>query len=67
MLGWWFTSGGAVAKQAQHDISAQALAHKLIGAQVASAQNPHNFVALVHYDSGISRPLKQQELLQVVC
>ena len=40
---------------------------KLVGmATLDDARNPYGYIALAHYDSGLSRPVKQQELQQIV-
>ena len=48
------------------EISPQALFQKLVHGQSVPASAWPGYVALAHYDSGVSRPLKQQELQQLV-
>jgi len=64
LQGWWYTnSEGVVTRASLHEVSPQSLFQKLIGQQTADpAINPFQYVALAHYDSGVSRPLKQHEL-----
>mmetsp|Transcript_10945 Transcript_10945/g.23598 ORF Transcript_10945/g.23598 Transcript_10945/m.23598 type:complete len:769 (-) Transcript_10945:646-2952(-) len=68
IVGWFYTSKeGIVSRASNHEISPQALYQKLTGAQTKDpASNPFGYVAIGHYESGISRPLKQQELQQVL-
>ncbi|GAX74082.1 hypothetical protein CEUSTIGMA_g1532.t1 [Chlamydomonas eustigma] len=68
IFGWFYTSrDGVVVRASNHEISSQAVFHKLAGMQSANLdRNPFNYVALAHYDSGISRPLKQNELHQML-
>lgn len=69
ILGWFFTSrDGVVVRASNHEISPQALYQKLTGSQgsTSASMNPFNYVALAHYESGVSRPLKQAELQQLV-
>jgi hypothetical protein len=52
-----------VCRSSLHEISPMALFTKLAGQQTSdSVTNPMSYVALCHYESGISRPVKQHEL-----
>lgn len=69
ILGWFFTSrDGVVVRASNYEISPQALYQKLTGSQgsTSASMNPFNYVALAHYESGVSRPIKQAELQQLV-
>ena len=40
---------------------------KLVGcAHIDESRNPYGYIALVHYNNGISRPVKQHELQEIV-
>ncbi len=68
MLGWFYTNkDGVVCRCALHEISPSTLFQKLVGsATLDEAYNPNGYVALSHFESGVSRPLKQAELQHLV-
>ena len=65
---WFYTSrDGAVARASPHECSPTAVYQKFVGmAVVDESRNPYGYIGLAHYDSGVSRPVKQQELQQLV-
>ena len=65
---WFYTSrDGAVCRASPHECSPSAFYQKLVGmAMVDENRNPYGYVGLAHYDSGVSRPVKQHELQQIV-
>ena len=65
---WFYTSrDGVVCRASPHECSPQAVFQKLVGMiNVDESRNPYGYVALVHYDTGISRPIKQHELQDIV-
>lgn len=68
MVGWFYTNrDGVICRCALHEISPATIFQKLVGSATLDEEfNPYAYVALCHFESGISRPLKQQELQHLV-
>ena len=68
IIGWYYTNKeGICCRSALHEISSQALFQKLTGQQNKDPQlNPFGYVALAHFESGVSRMVKQHELQDIV-
>lgn len=68
IVGWYYTNKeGVVSRCSLHEIGSQALYQKLTLQQTLDpVSNPYGYVAIAHYESGVSRPLKQAELQHVV-
>jgi len=65
---WFYTSrDGSVCRALPHECNPQTVYQKLVGcAHVDESHNPYGYLALVHYEDGISRPVKQHELQEIV-
>ncbi len=64
---WFYTSrDGVVCRAGAHELVGQAVFQKLAGMAHMDARNPYGYIGLAHYDGGISRPLKLQELRMLV-
>ncbi len=68
MIGWFYTNrDGVVSRCGLHEISPKQLFQKLVGsATINPHTNPHSYVALCHFESGVSRPVNQIELQHLV-
>ncbi len=54
-------------KAGPQELTPQTVFQRFIGTHTADVKrNPFNYVALAHFDSGVSRPMKQGELQQIV-
>lgn len=69
IVGWFYTSKeGIICRASAHEVSGEALLHKLLTQQVISvSSNPFTYVAVAHYSSGIARLMRRPELQALVC
>ena len=68
LAAWFYTSrDGVVCRMSAHELSGPGLYQKLIGSQnFVPKKNPFGYVALAHYKTGVSRPMRKPELQAVV-
>jgi hypothetical protein len=68
MVGWFYTNrDGVVCRCGLHEVGPRQLYEKLVGASSFGALgNAAGYVALCHFESGVARPLKQDELQHMV-
>lgn len=64
LVAWFYTTkDGVVAKASPHELNCSTLLLKLLTIQTGPTRlNPHGYVAMARYESGIVRPMKSNEL-----
>eukprot|EP00955_Chlamydomonas_euryale_P044062 352800-Chlamydomonas_euryale.AAC.8 len=67
LVAWFYTSrDGVVTRAPTHEVGPQAVFRKLVGRVASTSDNPNGYVAIAHYNNGVSRLLKEGELMELV-